>query len=79
MEDKIESLGNGRVIIHQDFDKLETELHEARARLLDFRERKWGMTTRMAPKRTSSSAAPTMTQAAIKKLVANSVATALEA
>ncbi|GKD86464.1 putative reverse transcriptase domain-containing protein [Tanacetum coccineum] len=33
----------------------------------------------MAPKRTSTSAAPPMTQAAIKKLVANSVAAALEA
>ncbi|GJX15092.1 putative reverse transcriptase domain-containing protein [Tanacetum coccineum] len=33
----------------------------------------------MAPKRTSTSAAPTMTQAAIKKLVADSVAAALEA
>ncbi|GJS58224.1 putative reverse transcriptase domain-containing protein [Tanacetum coccineum] len=33
----------------------------------------------MAPKRTSTSAAPAMTQAAIKKLVADSVAAALEA
>nr|GEZ92709.1 reverse transcriptase domain-containing protein [Tanacetum cinerariifolium] len=33
----------------------------------------------MAPKRTSTSAAPVMTQAAIRKLVADSVATALEA
>ncbi|GJY27615.1 hypothetical protein Tco_0403382 [Tanacetum coccineum] len=33
----------------------------------------------MDPKRTSTSAAPLMTQAAIKKLVANSVSTALEA
>ncbi|GKF84339.1 hypothetical protein Tco_0249237 [Tanacetum coccineum] len=29
MEDKIESLGNGRVIIQRDFDQLETKLHEA--------------------------------------------------
>ncbi|GJW40084.1 reverse transcriptase domain-containing protein [Tanacetum coccineum] len=34
---------------------------------------------RMAPKRTSTSAAPAMTQAAIKKLVVDSVAAALEA
>ncbi|GJT46802.1 hypothetical protein Tco_0955517 [Tanacetum coccineum] len=34
---------------------------------------------RMAPKRTSTSTAPTMTQAAIKKLVADSVSAALEA
>ncbi|GJV19354.1 hypothetical protein Tco_1368374 [Tanacetum coccineum] len=33
----------------------------------------------MAPKRTSTSAAPAMTQAAIRKLVADSVAAALEA
>ncbi|GJS36815.1 hypothetical protein Tco_0535197 [Tanacetum coccineum] len=33
----------------------------------------------MPPKRTSTSVAPAMTQAAIRKLVANSVATALEA
>ncbi|GJT08591.1 hypothetical protein Tco_0843053 [Tanacetum coccineum] len=33
----------------------------------------------MAPKRTSASATPTMTQAAIRKLVGNSVAAALEA
>ncbi|GJS74244.1 reverse transcriptase domain-containing protein [Tanacetum coccineum] len=35
--------------------------------------------TKMAPKRTSTSAAPAMTQAAIRKLVADSVAAALEA
>ncbi|GJS27643.1 hypothetical protein Tco_0488263 [Tanacetum coccineum] len=29
MEDKIEGLGNGRVIIQRDFDQLETELQEA--------------------------------------------------
>nr|GEZ18033.1 reverse transcriptase domain-containing protein [Tanacetum cinerariifolium] len=37
------------------------------------------LATRMAPKRTSTSAASAMTQAAIKKLVADSVAIALEA
>nr|GEW55818.1 reverse transcriptase domain-containing protein [Tanacetum cinerariifolium] len=36
-------------------------------------------TTRMAPKRTSTSAAPAMTQATIRKLVVDSVSTALEA
>ncbi|GKF38272.1 hypothetical protein Tco_0118333 [Tanacetum coccineum] len=29
MEDKIEGLGNGRVIIQRDFNQLETELQEA--------------------------------------------------
>ncbi|GKB77843.1 hypothetical protein Tco_0944738 [Tanacetum coccineum] len=36
MEDKIEGLGNGRVIIQRDFDKLESELHEARAQIARF-------------------------------------------
>ncbi|GJZ60511.1 hypothetical protein Tco_0616327 [Tanacetum coccineum] len=31
IEDIIEGLGNGQVIIQQDFDQLETELHKARA------------------------------------------------
>ncbi|GKF09818.1 hypothetical protein Tco_0044042, partial [Tanacetum coccineum] len=39
MEDKIEGLGNGRVIIQQDFDKLETELHEARAQIAGFQRK----------------------------------------
>ncbi|GJZ11513.1 hypothetical protein Tco_0546272 [Tanacetum coccineum] len=33
MEDKIEGLGNGRVIIQQDFDNLETELQEAHTQI----------------------------------------------
>ncbi|GJR58536.1 hypothetical protein Tco_1500698 [Tanacetum coccineum] len=61
IEDKIEGLGKGRVIIQQDFDNLEAKLRE------------------MPPKRTSTSEAPAMTQAAIKKLVADSVSAALEA
>nr|GEV81325.1 hypothetical protein [Tanacetum cinerariifolium] len=36
MEDKIECLGNGRVIIQRDFDKLETELQEARTQISGF-------------------------------------------
>ncbi|GKE32768.1 reverse transcriptase domain-containing protein, partial [Tanacetum coccineum] len=55
IEDKVEGLGKGRVIIQQDFDNL------------------------MPPKKTSTSEAPTMTQAAIRKLVADSVTAALEA
>ncbi|GKC67406.1 putative reverse transcriptase domain-containing protein [Tanacetum coccineum] len=143
IEDKIEGLGNGRVIIQQDFDKLKTELHEARAQIAGFQIKQMGhddeivlahvrtstledlcfleplypdiinaqdikhmilptprdteppvgspislspsssvgssSPVRMAPKRTSTSAAPVMTQAAIRKLVADSVAAALEA
>ncbi|GJW59036.1 hypothetical protein Tco_0105767 [Tanacetum coccineum] len=36
MEDKIEGLGKGRVIIQRDFDKLETELQEARTQIAGF-------------------------------------------
>ncbi|GJT63974.1 hypothetical protein Tco_1015454 [Tanacetum coccineum] len=36
MEDKIEGLGNGRVIIQQDFDQLETELQESRTQISKF-------------------------------------------
>ncbi|GKE29866.1 hypothetical protein Tco_1445250 [Tanacetum coccineum] len=37
IEDKIEGLGNGRVIIQQDFDRLETELQKARTQISGFR------------------------------------------
>ncbi|GJZ21804.1 hypothetical protein Tco_0558843 [Tanacetum coccineum] len=36
IKDKVEGLGNDRVIIQQDFDQLETELHEARAQIAGF-------------------------------------------
>ncbi|GJW05160.1 hypothetical protein Tco_1564016 [Tanacetum coccineum] len=36
IEDKIEGLGNGRVIIQRDFDQLETELQEARTQISRF-------------------------------------------
>ncbi|GKD31533.1 hypothetical protein Tco_1242311, partial [Tanacetum coccineum] len=39
MEDKIEGLGNGRVIIHRDFDQLETELEEARTQIARFQRK----------------------------------------
>ncbi|GJX85348.1 hypothetical protein Tco_0336122 [Tanacetum coccineum] len=40
MEDKIEGLGNGRVIIHRDFDQLETELQEAHTQIAGFQRKK---------------------------------------
>ncbi|GKE65873.1 hypothetical protein Tco_1520034 [Tanacetum coccineum] len=42
VEDKTEGLGNSQVIIQQDFDKLETELHEARAHLARFMRKQIG-------------------------------------
>nr|GEW47786.1 ribonuclease H-like domain-containing protein [Tanacetum cinerariifolium] len=88
MEDKIRGLRNGRVIIKQDFDKLETELeddfysrndHRGYLGSPPIRYKESSRSDPMPPKRTSTSLASTMTQVAIKKLVADSVATALEA
>nr|GEW37494.1 hypothetical protein [Tanacetum cinerariifolium] len=118
MEDKIEGLGNSRVIIQQDFDKMETELQKACAQISGFQRKQMGhndeivlsqdhQTTRldsgylsfqlepnhemcginsntckiltiMPPKRTLTSATLAMTQAAIRKLVDDSIATTLE-
>nr|GFB21980.1 hypothetical protein [Tanacetum cinerariifolium] len=117
MEDKIRGLGNGRVIIQQDFDRVETKLEEASTQIVGLQKKQIGHddevvlarvristlemiiediqvrhqsdirslleailnVDRMAPKRTSTSVVPAMTQAAIRKLVIDSVATALEA
>ncbi|GJU74705.1 hypothetical protein Tco_1266110 [Tanacetum coccineum] len=108
IEDKIEGLGKGRVIIQQDFDNLEAELRESRTQIAKLQRKQMGnnnkialarfrianleqiiediqdhrttrLDTRMPPKRTSTSEAPAMTQAAIRKLVADSVTAALEA
>ncbi|GJT20418.1 hypothetical protein Tco_0890355 [Tanacetum coccineum] len=106
MKDKIEGLGNCRVIIQRDFNQLETELQEARTQISGFQREKIRHdeemvlarvristlemiiediqcclvnVDRMTPKRTSTSAAPAMTQAAIKKLATDSVSATLEA
>ncbi|GJY22091.1 hypothetical protein Tco_0394657 [Tanacetum coccineum] len=42
MEDKIEVIGNSRVIIQQDFNKLETELHEACVQIAGFQRKQMG-------------------------------------
>nr|GEU78591.1 reverse transcriptase domain-containing protein [Tanacetum cinerariifolium] len=126
----IKGLRNGRVIIQQDFDNLETELQETRAQVAKLQRKKLRqnnkialahfrivdleqiikqiqarhqadketihilyydfssspslsleslLPVRMPPKRTSTSAAPAMTQVATRQLVVDSVATALEA
>ncbi|GKA69481.1 hypothetical protein Tco_0775545, partial [Tanacetum coccineum] len=120
IEDKIEGLKNGRVIIQQDFGNLEAKLRESRTQIAKLQRKQMGNNNkislahfrianleqiiediqfknkhcilrlvisfyvlsyidRMPPKRTSTSEAPAMTQAAIKKLVADSVSAALEA
>nr|GEX83429.1 hypothetical protein [Tanacetum cinerariifolium] len=42
MEDKIEGLGNGRVIIQRDFDSLETELQKARTQIAGLKREQMG-------------------------------------
>ncbi|GJW08461.1 hypothetical protein Tco_1570884 [Tanacetum coccineum] len=99
IQDKIEGLRKGRVIIQQYFDTLEAELQEARAQITKLYKKQMGINhkislarfritdlekiiveiQRMPPKRTSTSEAPAMTQAAIRKVVADSVTAALEA
>ncbi|GJU51700.1 hypothetical protein Tco_1221255 [Tanacetum coccineum] len=104
IEDKVEGLGKGQVIIQQDFDNLEAELQRDHARITKL-QRNNGNNNKIAlgrlgllikakhqrnpspspsrqgksSKRMSTSEAPAMTQAAIRKLVADSVTTALEA
>ncbi|GJX85829.1 hypothetical protein Tco_0336603 [Tanacetum coccineum] len=48
MEDKIEGLGNGRVIIQQDFDNLETKLQEARAQIARLQRKQMGHNDKIA-------------------------------
>nr|GEW04386.1 reverse transcriptase domain-containing protein [Tanacetum cinerariifolium] len=62
IENKIEGLGQGRVIIQQDFDTLEAELQQARAQITKLHRKQMG----------------TMTQASIRQLVIDSVATVLK-
>nr|GEW81129.1 reverse transcriptase domain-containing protein [Tanacetum cinerariifolium] len=105
IEDNIEGLGKGRMIIQQDFDKLETELQEARAQIAKLQRKQLGhnnkiylahfrianleqiikdiqaqssLPARVSPKRTLTSTVLAMTQAAIRQLVVDSVATTLE-
>ncbi|GKA44536.1 hypothetical protein Tco_0737260 [Tanacetum coccineum] len=83
IEDTIEGLGNGRreQIRHDD----EIILARVRTYTLEILiediqcDVSYLYVSRMAPKRTLTSTAPTMTQIAIRKLVADSVAAAMEA
>nr|GEW79573.1 reverse transcriptase domain-containing protein [Tanacetum cinerariifolium] len=89
--ENIEGLGKGQVIIQQDFDNLETELQKARAQIAKLQRKQLGHNNRislapfrMPPKRNSTSTAstseaPAINQAAIRQLVVDNVATALEA
>ncbi|GKD65093.1 hypothetical protein Tco_1307201, partial [Tanacetum coccineum] len=81
MEDKIEGLGNGRDFYsgddHRGYPELDNSLWIIPQPLGS--EPVPEKLNEMAPKKTSTSAALAMTQATIKKLVADSVSAALEA
>ncbi|GKE38132.1 hypothetical protein Tco_1461537 [Tanacetum coccineum] len=48
IEDNIEGLGKGRVIIQPDFDKLETELQDARAQITKLQRKQIGNNKKIA-------------------------------
>nr|GEU38319.1 hypothetical protein [Tanacetum cinerariifolium] len=48
IEDNIEGLGKGRVIIQQDFDNLENELQETRAQVAKLQREKLGQNNKIA-------------------------------
>nr|GEW09576.1 hypothetical protein [Tanacetum cinerariifolium] len=48
MEDNIEGLGKGQVIIQQDFDNLETELQETRAQVAKLQRKQLGQNNEIA-------------------------------
>ncbi|GKE84758.1 hypothetical protein Tco_1558500 [Tanacetum coccineum] len=82
IEDKIEGLENGRVIIQQDFDNLEAELQKAHAQIAKLQRKKMGNNSKIAQARFRIANLEQIIkdiQAAIKKLVADSVFAALEA
>ncbi|GKB04265.1 hypothetical protein Tco_0832408 [Tanacetum coccineum] len=48
MEDKIEGLGKGRVIIQQDFDNLEVELRESHTQIAKLQRKRMGNNSKIA-------------------------------
>nr|GEX33792.1 reverse transcriptase domain-containing protein [Tanacetum cinerariifolium] len=70
IEDDVEGLSKVRVIIQQDYDQMRVEFQKICSQVFKLQ--------RMPPKRSSTSETSTMSQASIRKLVADSVATALE-
>nr|GEX75245.1 reverse transcriptase domain-containing protein [Tanacetum cinerariifolium] len=63
---------NGWMIMQRDFDELKTKLEKVRSQIFELQKK-------MVSKRTSTSAAPAMNQAAIRQLINDRVAAALEA
>nr|GEU65524.1 hypothetical protein [Tanacetum cinerariifolium] len=82
IDDKIRGLGNGRVIIQQDFNRLETELEEARTQIARLQKKQMGHVDEVVLAHVRISTLEMIIediQTAIRKLVAGSVAIALKA
>ncbi|GJV31154.1 reverse transcriptase domain-containing protein [Tanacetum coccineum] len=81
MEDMIKGLGNGRVIIQRDFYQLETELQEARTQISEFQREQIRHDDEIVLARVRTSTLEILIkdiQAAIRKLVVDSISAALE-
>ncbi|GJZ36698.1 reverse transcriptase domain-containing protein [Tanacetum coccineum] len=78
IEDKIEGLGKGRVIIQQDFDNLEAELRESRTQIAKLQRKQMGNNSKIALARFRIANLEQIIEE-IQKTSADSVATALEA
>nr|GEY29589.1 reverse transcriptase domain-containing protein [Tanacetum cinerariifolium] len=74
IEDDVEGLGKGRIIIQQDYDQMRVEFQKSHSQKSKLVNKK----IRMPLKRSSTSEASTMSQAFIRKLVADSITAALE-
>nr|GEV78251.1 putative reverse transcriptase domain-containing protein [Tanacetum cinerariifolium] len=79
IEYDVEGLGKGRVIIQQDYDQMGVEFQKSRSQhFVNHPNLVISYVDRIPPKRSSTSEASTMSQAAIRKFVADSVAATLE-
>ncbi|GJZ86075.1 reverse transcriptase domain-containing protein [Tanacetum coccineum] len=81
-QDKIEGLGKGRVIIQQDFENLEAELQKAHARIAKLQRKQMGNNNKITLARFRIANLKQIIeeiQAAIRKLVTDSVTVTLEA
>nr|GEX16521.1 retrotransposable element Tf2 [Tanacetum cinerariifolium] len=86
IEEDVEGLGKGRVIIQQDYDQMRVEFQKSRSQVFKLQRKLFEQRTKLIllitesqiSNMSSTSKASTMSQAAIRKLVADSIATALE-
>nr|GEW72357.1 hypothetical protein [Tanacetum cinerariifolium] len=89
IEDDVEGLGKDRIIIQQYYDQMEVEFQKSRSQVFKLQRKQFKQRNKIAfahyrisnimpPESSSTSEASTMSQVAIRKLIANSIVTALE-